>query len=180
MANANDLEAKLTAVLSSLQQPESKAVTWALALAESLVTRLSQVVDLLKADRTDKEAGRGVYQCVLLYLWHDVECRKPRVETRYRFSKPAVREGGISPPAPPRGSGTCWGGSRPPKTKRHSLWGWLTPQERVPLAGGGRVGGFRCTPPPPNHPRTVGILSLIAETWSAVSPSLLLWPTSMP
>ena len=50
---------------------------------------------------------------------------------------PRRGEGGLDPPRP---DDMSWrGGSCPPKSLRHSF-------------GGGEVGGFRCTPPPQDHP----------------------------
>ena len=78
---------------------------------------------------------------------------------------PPLEGGGLDPPST---SDTLFGGgSRPPKSLRHSL-------------GGGRVGGFRCTPPPQNHPLllwqpgtwdlaaadAVGTVRVHRESWS--------------
>ena len=56
---ANNLDALLKTVIGSFNQPETKAITWATALKECFITSQSQLTDLLKVDRTEKEAGRG-------------------------------------------------------------------------------------------------------------------------
>ena len=56
---APDLDELMKAVMASFNQPEQKAVDWISALADSLVSSKGQLMGLLKADRTEKEAGRG-------------------------------------------------------------------------------------------------------------------------
>ena len=54
-----ELDMLLSSVIASLHQPVAKATAWSGALAQRLVTSKSQLVDLLKADRSEKAAGRS-------------------------------------------------------------------------------------------------------------------------
>ena len=60
MSNDSSLEAMLETVMTSFNQPASKATEWQSALAKAWVTTVDQLFELLQADRTEKEAGRVV------------------------------------------------------------------------------------------------------------------------